>query len=154
MRGLTFVDVPLEVWTRLLSVVCLHILFSNTAYIFFMSYIFELLDFWIILLLDLLFQIFCIFELFNFWIFLLLDFTISNLLPIWTFQFLNNSFIGFYYFTSFGFLNFQILVFSLLSFLLSTFFYVYKWMLTLVIWNECTDLHLSHSEPSISPATY
>ena len=31
-------------------------------------------------------------------------------LHIWTFPFLNNSFIRFYYFTSFGFLNFWILV--------------------------------------------
>ena len=41
-----------------------------------------------------------------FWIILILDFTISHLLEFWTFRFLNNSFIGFYYFISFGFLYF------------------------------------------------
>ena len=74
--------------------------FPNAAYIFFI------------------FHIFCLFELLNFWIILLFDLTFSQLLHIWTFRFLNNSSIGFYYFTSFGFLNLWILVFSLLSFLL------------------------------------
>ena len=44
---------------------------------------------------------FLIFELFDFWIILLLDFSISHLLHIWTFRFLNDSLIGFYYFTYF-----------------------------------------------------
>ena len=70
MCGLTFVDVPLEVWTRLLSVVCWHIIL-NACRIYFLY--------------------------------------ISNLLRICTFGFLNNSIIGFCYFTSFGFLNFWIL---------------------------------------------
>ena len=67
---------------EIFSVICLHILFSNAAYIFFI------------------FHIFCIFELLDFLIILLLDFTLSHLLHIWTFRFLNNSIIGFYYFTS------------------------------------------------------
>ena len=53
----------------------------------------------------------------TFWI-LLYFLYISHLLHISTLRFLNNSIIGFYYFTSCGFLNFWILVFSLLSFLL------------------------------------
>ena len=41
-------------------------------------------------------------------------FSLYLTLHIWTFGFLINSIIGFYYFTSFGFLDFWILVFSLL----------------------------------------
>ena len=48
----------------------------------------------------------------------LLDFTFSHLLDFTFSHLSDNSIIGFYIFTSFGFLNFCILHFSLLSFLL------------------------------------
>ena len=52
-----------------------------------------------------------ILHIWNFRIILLLDFTILHLLHIWTFGFLNNSFIGFYYFTSLDFWTFVFLYF-------------------------------------------
>ena len=76
------------------------LIFVDVAYIFFI------------------FHIFCIFELLDFWKILLLDFTISHVLHCWTFRFLNNSIIGCYYYTSFGFMNFWILVLSLVNCLL------------------------------------
>ena len=119
MRGLTFVDVPLEVWMRFLSVVCFGNYFYINTRIHESSFMCVWCNFGVALSVgkfDLRIMTITI------WIIKCRVYFlyILHLLHIWTFVFLNNSVIGFYYFTSFGFFNFWILVFSLLSFLLST----------------------------------
>jgi hypothetical protein len=84
--------------------------FSNAAFIFFIFHIF-----WIILLLYFTFSqllYFTFSHLLYFTLSHLLDFTFSHLLDFTFSHLLDNSIIGFYIFTSFGFLNFCILNFS------------------------------------------